>query len=222
MLKRVCVVGISFLFVVGCLAGEGSNDPLLGSTEVAEDAAPVQEDAETAATDGAEEAETNTCELPVDNLGVDPGNVLDLSATFKNCDGEDVTLLDLVCGAEAVLIDIGAGWCEPCKEEAEHLEEDIVQVFKDQGVVVISILTEDANSQPATQAFCQGWTEEYGLTSPVITDPKNSAKTWIKGDPTTSLPINIILNRDFVIENYLVGGQSSADLQAKINDVLED
>ena len=218
MVGKWFVAAGAIVLGAGCLAGEGSDDPLLGlETPESDVESVVPEDVATAT----EDVESTSCEAPTENLGVEPGNVLDLSTKFTNCDGKEVALMDLVCDANAVLIDIGAGWCDPCKEEAKHLEEEIVQVFQDQGVVVISLLTEDANGQPANPGTCKQWAAEYGLTSPVLTDPKKNSKTWIKGDPTTSLPINIILNKDFVIQNYLVGGLKPEDLRSSIEEALE-
>jgi len=220
MRLAVVVSGILFtLAQIGCLAGEGSDDPLLGGgTEATEeeDVAAAEEDGEST-----EDAESGpACEAPTSDLGVNPGQILDLSTELKDCEGNLVSLVDLACGANAILIDIGAQWCEPCKDEASHLEADIVQHFKDQGVVVISVITQDKDGNPATNDTCDWWVNEFGLTSPVVTDPTGQTNKWVLGDASQTMPVNIILDADFRIVSYLTGGLSPEELQSKIAGVV--
>ena len=114
-------------------------------------------------------------------------------------------------------MDIGAGGAIHARE-AEHLEEEIGTFGSN--VAVISIITEDANGQPATDGVCQDWATTYGITAPVLTDPGSNSNAWVSGDVQTSLPINIVMDGNFQIRSYLVGGQSSSNLQEKIEDVL--
>ena len=221
--RAALALGVSLL-AVGCLAGEGDTDPLLGAPEQSPSSpttdVSVVEDEDDSVTDAEPDTEEAACPDLAENLGSDIGNVLDVTKTFRTCSGETVSIKDLTCGADVILVDIGAGWCEPCKEEAEHLEKELVQHFADRNVRIISILTEDASGQLATDAVCQQWASTYGITAPVLTDPSGSSKAWVSGDPQTSLPINIIMDGSFVIQNYLVGGQSASSLQEKIENVL--
>ena len=208
----VLLLGLS-LTGLGCLAGEGETDPLLGGQEQGicppadtsvfaseQDMFPSEQDS----------ALPEKCLETPTSVGVDNGMFLDVTKTFRTCDGQTVSIEELTCGADAILVDIGAGWCDPCKEEAEHLEEEIVNHFAGRNVAVISIITEDANGQPATDGVCQDWATTYGITAPVLTDPGSNSNAWVSGDVQTSLPINIVMDGNFQIRSYLVGGQSSS------------
>lgn len=225
-----CIVVVSLLgmvCVMGCLAGEGSSDPLLGEgTGSAADESTSSDAVESlgsSVADGIEgdEAGGPTCVAPTEGLGSEPGKYLDMSLAMKDCAGNSVSLLDVACGAKAVLVDIGAQWCDPCKKEAEHLEEDAVQKYKDDGLVVISVITQDSDGNPATATTCEWWKNEFGLTSPVVTDPLGNTNFLVGGDASSSMPVNILLDKDFKIVSFTTGGLSVGDLQDKIESALE-
>jgi hypothetical protein len=44
------------------------------------------------------------------------------------------------------------------------------QTYKDQGFIIITLLTENYDQVPPNQAELQGWADEYGLTHPVVSD----------------------------------------------------
>ena len=220
-------LSLMVLGTAGCLAGEGSDDPLLGlssGTETAETERTEQrrevetdKDAALGLDDGSAGGTEKICEVPQEGLGVSQGSFLDVSKKGRNCNGEMVPLVDLVCGAEAILVDIGAQWCDPCKEEASHLEKEINSYFGDD-VVVVSIVTEDNAGAPATDFTCQWWAEEFGLTSPVATDPLSTTVSFTQGG--ANLPINIILDSEFRILSVLTGVVAPEELRTKLEGVL--
>ncbi len=63
----------------------------------------------------------------------------------------------------------------------------------DEGVVIVQILFEDADADPATSVFCQQWTDQFELTIPVFVDPLG--RTTELFDQATT-PLNVAVDRD--------------------------
>jgi thiol-disulfide isomerase/thioredoxin len=126
-------------------------------------------------------------------FGVDPqaGHfVPDIEVTA--CDGTRTTLDSIRCPAPLTLLSVGAGWCQPCQEEAPMLEAAAV-ALAEEGVAIAQILFEDADGDPATSLFCQQWTDQFDLSIPVFVDPLGHT-TELFDQATT--PLNVVIDRD--------------------------
>jgi peroxiredoxin len=118
---------------------------------------------------------------------------------------EDFTLTDLSeqevhlsdHAGQIIVLNFFTTWCPGCNVEAEHLENDIWQVYGDQGVVVIAIDIQEPLS------LVQGWAAAMGVTYSI----------WMAPDwdlfqifpDALALPYNTILDRDMVIRYAAMG-----------------
>ena len=130
-MNRVSLSMILALGLVGCLADDNDDAPRFflqqtDNTDVSTGDVGVAE---------VDTTEADACEAPdPETVGTGLGDTFDVFAKLTNCDGEKVQLLDLMCGKKLTFVDISAGWCQPCKEQAETLDEEIYEPFKDQGL----------------------------------------------------------------------------------------
>jgi len=204
------------LGLVGCLADDNDDAPRFflqqtDNTDVSTGDVGVAE---------VDTTEADACEAPdPETVGTGLGDTFDVFAKLTNCDGEKVQLLDLMCGKKLTFVDISAGWCQPCKEQAETLDEEIYEPFKDQGLQVISVIFEDPDGYPATSSYCEVWRDTFSLTSPVLVDPALIALKQQFVDAGNAAPINLLLDENFKII-YIRSGENPADLVETIEAEL--
>lgn len=217
MTMRIAMTGaILALLLVGCLADENDIKATVGLTDDtgnggSADGASGQD----GATTGDAKA---SCEAPSEGFGTGAGGIFDANIVLKDCDGNSVRLADLMCDKKLTLVDIGAGWCEPCIQQAQTLDADIYEPNKGKGLQVISILFEDSKSLPATQAFCKQWRSDFGLTSPVLYDPTFKMQPYFT-ELSSSTPVNMLVDADFRIV-YKRSGEAPSDLGQTIQSEL--
>lgn len=86
---------------------------------------------------------------------------------LRDCTGTQRSFAELT-GPRGLLVAIGAGWCDPCKEDAP-----LLQAFSEAhaDITVVQVLVQGPGGAPATSADCSEWTGSFGLTHPVLIDP---------------------------------------------------
>ncbi|MDX2019026.1 MAG: TlpA disulfide reductase family protein [Deltaproteobacteria bacterium] len=122
--------------------------------------------------------------------------------TLEDCDGRSVRFGDILAGAQLVLFNVGAGWCQPCIEETEEIEAKVNQPLCPAGLRVVQVLFQDEESLPATKFFCRQWREKFGLTFPVLVDPLFKMERYFEAAQT---PLNLGIDRLGVIRLRTVG-----------------
>lgn len=136
-----------------------------------------------------------TCYPAVEPYGTDSSkgeSFPDLS--FTACDGSKATLDAIRCGHKVTMLSVGAGWCEPCKDEAPQLQAAQVELdAAGDDAQIISVLFQDSDSQPATTLFCDLWVETFDLTMPVYIDPVGNTLDYFELAQT---PLNVVMDRD--------------------------
>ncbi|GAB4520235.1 MAG: hypothetical protein Tsb0020_38870 [Haliangiales bacterium] len=207
--RAVCgraLAGFLFMWSItgalGCGGGDSGGDP--GGSDAAPAACVTSP-----APDG--------WQYPSGPYGVEPGETL-ADIALEDCDGEPVSLGEVLGDAELMLVSIGAGWCEPCVTESETLEAEIYSPYCERGLRAVQILFQDTDSQPATRDFCRQWRERFGLSFPVLIDPLFESERYFD-DVAGQTPINFLITRDGEIV-YKATGTPAADLPDRIDALL--
>jgi thiol-disulfide isomerase/thioredoxin len=135
---------------------------------------------------------------------VNPWDLLPLSPiTWDTCSGEQG---DHPCNLEGpdqrgdnfglyalygqpIVLDFSTGWCGPCRTAAAHAQE-VQDLYRDSGLVYVTVLIETANGGVPTQADVAAWAAEYNITdSPVVASSRailqSGGGSWaLSGWPT--------------------------------------
>ena len=129
--------------------------------------------------------------------------------------GKPVSLSDYK--GKVILVNFNGMWCGYCKVEAQHLEE-LYQMHKDDGLVILSVLYEKTGRSPVFLRDCREWAKTYGLTFPVLADmfgPVYDSYTGRTFKSTRGTPYNVLIDRDGVIRWRAYGFS-----QARMNAII--
>lgn len=119
--------------------------------------------------------------------------------TLNTCDGTPYEFYgedEGFCDATFTIVTMAAGWCGPCRLEAEQMKERLVDAFADQGVRVIVAVIQNNDYEVPDAAFCQSWATQYDLTNPVLLDPDQETQIYF---PAGALPATLIVDSRGVI-----------------------
>jgi len=126
--------------------------------------------------------------------------------------GETIRLSDL--RGQAVLVNLWATWCPPCRAEMPAIEK-IYNEYKDDGFVVLGV---DMTYQD-TLADVAPFVDEYGLTFPILLDTTGNVGTAYQ---LRSLPSSFFIDRDGVISEVVIGGpMAEALLRTRVERILK-
>ena len=125
--------------------------------------------------------------------------------------GETVKLSDL--RGQAVLVNLWATWCPPCREEMQSIEK-VYKEYKDQGFLVLAV---NMTYQDDTQKI-PAFVAERELTFPILLDETgNMANDY----QMRSLPSSYFIGRDGVINEVVIGGpMADALLRTRVEEIL--
>jgi peroxiredoxin len=115
--------------------------------------------------------------------------------TLPDLTGTEVSLYDHL--GEIIVLNFFTTWCPGCNEEAAHLENDIWQVYQNQGVTVIAVDIQEM------VPLVQGWAAAMGVTYLIWMAPD---WTLFEQFPQSAgIPYNTVLDRNLVIRYASVG-----------------
>ena len=145
---------------------------------------------------------------------VDP---LKLAFRTENQSVPDLTFTLLTDGArrdlsdyrgKVLVVNLWATWCSPCREEMPALGH-LQQKYGTQGVVVVALTDED---KPQVERFTAFNTVDVvkGHIDPAMASPS----LYVRGD--VARPITHIIDRNGILRETLVGGQSYASFERAI------
>ena len=131
---------------------------------------------------------------------------------LKTSTGETVRLSDL--RGQAVLVNLWATWCPPCRAEMQSIEK-MYQQYKDDDFTVLAVNMTYQDDPAAVMPFIR----EQGLTFPVLLD---ETAEMANAYQLRSLPSSYFIRRDGVINEVVIGGpMSEALLRTRIEDILK-
>lgn len=125
--------------------------------------------------------------------------------------GETIKLSDL--RGQAVLVNLWATWCPPCRAEMQSIEK-VYQEYKDQGFTVLAVNMTYQDDASAVMPFVH----EQQLTFPIVLDETGEMADAYQ---LHSLPSSYFIGRDGIIHEVVIGGpMAEALLRTRIEDIL--
>jgi len=132
--------------------------------------------------------------------------------TLETTEGVSITLSEL--RGQAVLINLWATWCPPCRAEMPAMQK-LFEEYKDQGLLVLAINMTYQDTPTAVAPFVQ----ENGLTFPILIE--ETGKVADKYE-LRSLPSSFFIDRNGIIQEVVIGGpMSEALLRTRIEAILK-
>jgi hypothetical protein len=141
------------------------------------------------------------CAYPMGTVGTTLGSLVNSNLTWQGFpEGADqattIRITDyLDCdgsrGINALLVDTSATWCEACQVEAKTFDAKIANGWQQKGIHVLTLMVENAASQPATLQTAQQWKQTYQLTTAVAADPGYS---FVGSSSSIGLPLEVVVD----------------------------
>jgi thiol-disulfide isomerase/thioredoxin len=122
---------------------------------------------------------------------------------LKDLEGNEVTLSSL--RGKVVLLNFWATWCPPCRKELPTIEA-LHKEFSGKGLVILGVNDEEKGT-------VRGFVKQNGYTFPTLLDTKSQAQ---KAYRAYSIPTLVLIDRQGLIVNHLVGGRGEPELRAAL------
>jgi cytochrome c biogenesis protein CcmG/thiol:disulfide interchange protein DsbE len=124
---------------------------------------------------------------------------------------EDAELTLSSLRGKAVVLNMWASWCKPCKEEAPFLEQ-VWQENRERGLVVVGLDSQDFRED------ARRFADRFGLTFPLVFDgPGDTLPDW----GVTGFPETFVIDRDGRVVQAFVGDISSDEERAEVRAAVE-
>lgn len=134
----------------------------------------------------------------------------DFSLTDTN--GNTVTLSEL--RGQAVLINLWASWCPPCRAEMPAMQRAYAD-YANQGFTILAVNLTDQDSRAAALDFAA----EHALTFPILFDETGEVGQLYA---SSALPTSFFVDSNGIIREIVVGGpMTEALLRSRIESLLE-
>lgn len=132
--------------------------------------------------------------------------------SLKTLEGKTVTLSDF--RGQAVLVNLWATWCPPCRAEMPAIQK-LYDEYKAQGFVVLAVNMTYQDDPLAVLPFAQ----ENNLAFPILLEETGD---MAKSYELRSLPSSFFINRDGFVQEVVIGGpMSEALLRTRIESILK-
>jgi peroxiredoxin len=126
--------------------------------------------------------------------------------------GDTVRLADL--HGDAVLLNVWATWCPPCREEMPGLQA-LHATYGDRGLRVLGVSVDSRGAESAIRGF----TADHGITFTILHDPSETVSRQFR---TTGVPETFLIDRDGRIVHRWIGAfdPEAPDVAERIETVL--
>ncbi len=92
---------------------------------------------------------------------------------------------------DVILLDISTMWCGPCQQIAKDVEETWHD-YSEEGFTYITVLPEDLEGGQVDRADLQEWSEEFGITAPILADNEGFGYSV---EPERAWPVVMLIDR---------------------------
>jgi len=131
--------------------------------------------------------------------------------TLTSLDGQTIALADL--RGQAVLVNIWASWCLPCRSEMPAMQT-IYQEYADQGFTILAVNATNQDSQSKAAEFVA----EHNLTFPILLDLDGQVGELYQ---VSALPSSFFVLPDGTIQEVVIGGpMAEALLRTRVENLL--
>lgn len=131
---------------------------------------------------------------------------------LKTPTGESIKLSDL--RGQAVLINLWATWCPPCRAEMQSIER-VYQEYKEQGFTVLAVNMTYQDDPLSVMPFVN----EQKLSVPILLEETGE---MAQAYQLRSLPSSYFVGKDGIINEVVIGGpMSEALLRTRIEALLK-
>ena len=130
--------------------------------------------------------------------------------TLERLDEDGELTLSSLRG-KAVVLNVWASWCVPCREEAPYLEQ-VWRDNRDRDLVVVGLDAKDFRRD------ARDFVERFDLTFPIVYDGPGDT---LSGYGVTGFPETFVLDRDGRVVEVLAGAVNSDEDRARLRDAIE-
>lgn len=140
----------------------------------------------------------------------------DFDFSLPNVDGKTIARKDFA--GKVLIADIWGTWCPPCREEIPHFVE-LQKKYEGKGLKIVGINYENAANAADAAKVIRAFSRENNMNYPcLIGDEKTRSQVPnFQGYPTT-----VFLDRSGKVRLSIVGAQSMSDLEAIIQELLDE
>ena len=131
--------------------------------------------------------------------------------TLERLDQDGTIQLSSLRG-KAVVLNVWASWCIPCKDEAPYLEQ-VWRANRDRDVVVLGLDAKDF------RADARRFANRFGLTFPLVYDGPGNA---IGGYGVTGFPETFVIDREGKVVRAFAGAVNGEPERAELHDAIAD
>lgn len=126
----------------------------------------------------------------------------------EQINAESIQLSDLK--GKGVMINFWDTSCSPCENEIPYLEE-VYSAYQDKGIEFLAVSL-DINS-----FVVQNFTNDYGLSFPIVQDNKEQVKNLYK---IGSLPTKVFIDQDGKVVDSIKKGLDANELRSYLDQII--
>jgi len=128
---------------------------------------------------------------------------------LQDVNGEPVSLTQFK--GKPVFINFWATWCGPCREEMPAMQE-LYDQYRDRGLVILALDMEEDSR------LVRRWIDQGGYTFTFLLDSEGEQ---VKRYNVTAAPTSYFVGSDGVIRDLKLGALSRAEMQAKVEKLMD-